>query len=88
MSMIPALSQMEKPFLMASMISSTTEASGVLGIDHETAAFAVESIRRWWQSVGRDLYPDSHELLILADAGGSNGTRNRLWKMHLQQLAT
>ncbi len=59
-----------------------------VGIDHETAAFAVESIRRWWQSVGKDLYPDSHELLILADGGGSNGTRNRLWKMHLQQLAT
>src|SRR2546421_7494942 len=59
-----------------------------VGIDHETAEFAVESIRRWWQSVGRDLYPTSKELLIIADGGGANGARNRLWKMHLQQLAT
>ena len=59
-----------------------------VGIDHETAAFAVESIRRWWQSVGKALYPTSKELLIIADGGGSNGARNRLWKMQLQQLAT
>jgi transposase len=59
-----------------------------VGIDHETAEFAVESIRRWWQSVGRDLYPTSKELLIIADGGGSNGVRNRLWKMQLQQFAT
>jgi transposase len=59
-----------------------------VGIDHETAAFAVESIRRWWQSVGKALYPTSQELLIIADGGGSNGARNRLWKMQLQQLAT
>jgi transposase len=59
-----------------------------VGIDHETAEFAVESIRRWWQSVGKELYPISKELLIIADGGGSNGARNRLWKMQLQQLAT
>jgi transposase len=59
-----------------------------VGIDHETAEFAVESIRRWWQNVGKHLYPISQELLILADGGGSNGARNRLWKMQLQQLAT
>ena len=58
-----------------------------VGIDHETAAFAVESIRRWWQSVGKELYPTSKELLIIADGGGSNGARNRLWKMQLQQFA-
>lgn len=59
-----------------------------VGIDHDTAEFAVESIRRWWQNVGKDLYAGSHELLIIADGGGSNGTRNRLWKRQLQRLAT
>jgi hypothetical protein len=58
-----------------------------VGIDHETAAFAVESIRRWWHSVGKKLYPTSEELLIFADGGGSNGTRNRLWKQQVQQFA-
>src|SRR5260370_2608430 len=58
-----------------------------VGIDHETAEFAVESIRRWWQQVGRDLYPGKKDLLILADGGGSNGASNRLWKKQLQQLA-
>ena len=73
---------------MASMIWSTTAGLGVLGIAHETAEFAVESIRRWWQSVGKGLYPSSHELLIFADGGGSNGARSRLWKIQLQQFAT
>lgn len=59
-----------------------------VGIDHETAEFAVESIRRWWHRVGNDLYADSHELLIIADGGGSNGSRNRLWKRQLQHLAS
>jgi len=59
-----------------------------VGIDHETAEFAVESIRRWWQSMGSKLYPTSEELLIVADGGGSNGVRNRLWKRQLQRLAT
>lgn len=58
-----------------------------VGIDHDTAEFAVESIRRWWYRVGKDLYPRSHELLILADGGGSNGSRNRLWKRQVQHLA-
>jgi Rhodopirellula transposase DDE domain len=59
-----------------------------VGIDHETAEFAVESIRRWWQSVGKELYPTGKELFIIADGGGSNGARNRLWKMQLQRFAT
>jgi transposase len=58
-----------------------------VGSDHETAEFAVESIRRWWKSVGSKLYPTSAELLIVADGGGSNGARNRLWKQRLQHLA-
>jgi hypothetical protein len=73
---------------MASMIWCTTAASRALGIDHETAEFAVESIRRWWKSVGSKLYPRSRELLIVADGGGSNGARNRLWKQQVQYLAT
>ncbi len=58
-----------------------------VGIDHETAEFAVESIRRWWKSCGTRLYPEAHELLITADGGGSNGVRNKLWKKSLQMLA-
>jgi transposase len=65
---------------------STTAASGVLSIDHETAEFVVESIRRWWRSLGSGLYPTSQELLLVADGGGSNGVRNWLWKMQLQQF--
>jgi transposase len=58
-----------------------------VGIDHDTAEFAVESIRRWWQQVGKDLYPGKTHLLITADGGGSNGSRTRLWKRELQRLA-
>jgi len=58
-----------------------------VGIDHETAEFAVESIRRWWKRCGKGLYPQAHELLITADGGGSNGVRNKLWKKALQTLA-
>jgi transposase len=58
-----------------------------VGIDHDTAEFAVESIRRWWRQSGNALYPDKSHLLITADGGGSNGARNRLWKMKLQELA-
>ncbi len=58
-----------------------------VGIDHNTAAFAVESIRRWWHSVGQSQYPEAKRLLISADSGGSNGSRVRLWKWELQQLA-
>lgn len=58
-----------------------------VGIDHDTAEFAVESIRRWWQQLGKALYPGKKALLITADGGGSNGVRNRLWKKKLQELA-
>jgi transposase len=58
-----------------------------VGVDHDTAAFAVESIRRWWRSMGRSCYPQARQLLITADSGGSNGARVRLWKLELQQFA-
>ena len=58
-----------------------------VGIDHDTAEFAVESLRRWWRRMGRKAYPGARELLITADSGGSNGSRNRLWKVCLQDLA-
>jgi transposase len=59
-----------------------------VGIDHDTASFAVHAIRRWWNRMGRSAYPDTTALLITADAGGSNGSRVRLWKWELQQFAT
>jgi transposase len=59
-----------------------------VGTDHDTATFAVESIRRWWYSMGRAHYPAAKRLLITADGGGSNGTRVRLWKLELQRLAS
>jgi hypothetical protein len=58
-----------------------------VGISHDTAEFAVESVRRWLYRMGRAVYPEAKELLITADAGGSNGSRNRLWKVRLQDLA-
>jgi hypothetical protein len=58
-----------------------------VGTDHDTAAFAVESIRRWWDAAGQDSYPAARRLLITADAGGSNGYRTRAWKMGLAGLA-
>ena len=58
-----------------------------VGIDHDTASFAAESIRRWWHTVGKKLYPDKKEILITSDGGGSNGTRNKLWKKELQRLS-
>jgi hypothetical protein len=58
-----------------------------VGIDHDTAAFAVESIRWWWKTQGRRSYPKNRRLLITADCGGSNGNRVRLWKWELQKLA-
>ena len=58
-----------------------------VGQDHDTAAFAVESLRRWWQMVGSVAYPEADRLLVCAD-GGSNGSRVRLWKTELQRLAT
>ena len=58
-----------------------------VGTDHDTSAFAVESIRRWWNMMGRETYPDARQLLITADSGGSNGSRVRLWKLELQKLS-
>jgi len=59
-----------------------------VGIDHDTAVFAVASIARWWQDMGRSSYPRASKLLITADGGGSNGSRTRLWKLELQKFAT
>ncbi len=58
-----------------------------VGMDHDTAEFAVETLRRWWRSMGSPLYPTATALLITADGGGSNGSRGRLWKVTLQRLA-
>ena len=58
-----------------------------VGIDHDTAEFAVHSIRQWWARMGRRRFPRARTLLITADAGGSNGSRSRLWKRSLQTLA-
>lgn len=58
-----------------------------VGIDHDTAAFAVESIRRWWRTMGAPLFPSARRLQIFADGGGSNGVRVRLWKVELQKLS-
>lgn len=59
-----------------------------VGIDHETAEFAVESLRRWWREMGKALYPGATRLLITADGGGSNGSRVRLWEVALQQFVS
>jgi transposase len=58
-----------------------------VGIDHDTAAFAVNSIRRWWRAMGKRTYPGADSLLITADSGGSNAAKSRLWKWELQRLA-
>lgn len=58
-----------------------------VGVDHDTASFAVETIRRWWYAMGKEKYPQAKRLLITADGGGSNGSRLRLWKLELQMLA-
>jgi Rhodopirellula transposase DDE domain len=58
-----------------------------VGVDNDTAAFAVQTIRRWWREVGRIRYPLARRLVITADGGGSNGSRVRLWKLELQRLA-
>jgi hypothetical protein len=59
-----------------------------VGVDHDTARFAVEAIRRWWRKMGSPRYPNARKLLITADGGGSNGSRCRLWKVALQDLAS
>ena len=67
-------------------IASNTGGVSV-GTDHDTASFAVETIRRWWNTMGRQRYPNASKLMITADGGGSNGSRVRLWKLELQNLA-
>ena len=59
-----------------------------VGMDHDTAEFAVQTIRRWWYEIGRIRYPDAKHLVITADGGGSNGSRVRLWKRELHRLAS
>ena len=59
-----------------------------VGTDHDTASFAVASVRRWWFGMGREIYPSATALLICADCGGSNGYRVRLWKIELQTMAS
>jgi transposase len=63
------------------------EAGVSIGITHDTAEFAVEAIRRWWKQLGRKRYRSPKRLVITADSGGSNGSRNRLWKLMLQKFA-
>src|SRR5512132_682424 len=58
-----------------------------VGVDHDSAAFAVQTLRRWWEQVGRAAYPRAERLLVTADAGGSNGYRVRAWKTELARLA-
>ena len=58
-----------------------------VGIDHDTAEFAIDSILAWWKHMGRKTYSEATELLIMADAGGSNARRSRLWKVGLQRLS-
>lgn len=58
-----------------------------VGVDHDTAEFAVESIKKWWYKMGKKVYPKASKLLINADGGGSNGRRNKLWKIQLQEFA-
>ena len=58
-----------------------------VGADHDTASFAVETLRRWWRRMGSARYPTARRLLVTADAGGSNGSRSRLWKVELQRFA-
>jgi hypothetical protein len=58
-----------------------------VGTDHDTAEFAVETLRRWWRQMGASAYPEATQLLVIADRGGNNGSRTRLWKAELQGLA-
>jgi hypothetical protein len=67
---------------------STNQGWVSVGVDHDTARFAVEAIRRWWGKMGSQRYPSARKLLITADGGGSNGSRCRLWKVALQDLAS
>lgn len=66
---------------------TTDEGWVSVGVDHDTAEFAAETLRRWWCKMGKEQYPEAKDLLVVADAGGSNGYRIRLWKRELQQFA-
>lgn len=81
---IPALGRVT-PYGVYDMAQNTGWVN--VGTDHDTATFAVESIRRWWYAMGQPAYPHARTLRITADGGGSNGSRVRLWKLELQQLA-
>jgi hypothetical protein len=71
-------------------VYDVTQNNGMVnvGISSDTAVFAAESIRRWWYSMGKPVYPNAVQLLITCDGGGSNGSRTRLWKLELQKLST
>jgi hypothetical protein len=73
------------PYGVYDMVTNTGWVS--VGVDHETAECAVETIRRWWRHMASATYPRAQRLLITADGGGANGSRNRLWKVELQKLA-
>ena len=81
---IPALGR-AAPYGVYDVANNTGWVS--VGVDHDTSAFAVETIRRWWYGMGQPAYPKAAQLLITADSGGSNGSRVRLWKVELQRLA-
>lgn len=81
---IPELGRVA-PYGVYDLASNTGWVS--VGVDHDTASFAVETIRRWWCAMGQEKYPVAERLLITADGGGSNGSRVRLWKLELQGLA-
>jgi len=86
MYMISRISPMGKQHPMGSIHRAQYRVCECRG-DHDTASFAVESIRRWWENIGKGLYAEKTELLITSDGGGSNGVRNKLWKKELQGLA-
>jgi transposase len=81
---IPALGR-AAPYGVYDIANNTGWVS--VGVDHDTSAFAVETIRRWWHGMGYAVYGEARQLLITADSGGSNGSRVRLWKVELQKLA-
>ena len=76
-----------KPSPTASTTQTANAGWVCVGVDHDTAEFAVETIRTWWQKAGQPAYPGATRLLICADGGGSNGSRTRLWKTELAALA-
>ena len=73
------------PYGVYDLVANTGWVS--VGVDHDTAEFAVETLRRWWEKMGRSRYPVATKLLVTADGGGSNGARVRLWKVALQRFA-